>query len=654
MTLFSRSILLTISRKLLLLTPLLLIAACTSVTVSTRDSTEYMKLRRGDIISSGQLSQPTLSTLHIVGIDANTCQKQIKSCIKTINTTQALNDEQRLSASSELWLMYAMQNQKTKAITDNPYELNQQLSNQLNGYLEAARQAYAYLFYTNRSLDKRALEDRQNQVRDFYNQACHAAVTILSDAIDTQKKYLPQHMIEHWQIETDFNGILKTEQKESKINSFTPDYRLDFKGLRNQYVQDGLGARMVIAMEQESTPTIHNPNRSSPNHAISTSLPWEPMHYISVTALLKFPGNTLQEVLTTHRVILAAYDTWQDHHVMIANHPVPLAANYTAAYGLWLANSDFSSQSIKTLFGKGNILAEPRVYLMQPYQPHLKTLILIHGLASSPEAWVNVANEIMGDDRLRKHYQIWQVYYPTNVPIIINRYEIAKAIEKTFDHYDPQRKNPASHNSVIIGHSMGGILARLLVSSSNNTPWQALNKYHKIDPEKQKDVRNKLANYIDFEPLPEISRAIFIAAPHRGTPFADQKLARLVASLVKLPVNMLKKVTDATISIFGGQTTNTPTINGIDNLSTQDLSIQTLAKLNISPKVTYHSIMGNNTPNAPIKESSDGIVPYQSAHWDGAQSEIIIPSGHSVQETPEAIIEIRRILYEHLNKLPKN
>jgi len=38
------------------------------------------------------------------------------------------------------------------------------------------------------------------------------------------------------------------------------------------------------------------------------------------------------------------------------------------------------------------------------------------------------------------------------------------------------------------------------------------------------------------------------------------------------------------------------------------------------------------------------VVPYRSAHLDGADSELAIPSWHSVQETPAAILELRRIL----------
>lgn len=639
--------LLTALRRSVLLLPLLVMVGCASVKVSTRDSSEYMNQRRGDIISSGKLSQQTLSALHVVGIEEATCSKDTQPCINTINTSQGLNDEQRLSSAAEIWLMQAMKNDRQTLTDANPYEQKDRLANRFNSFLEAARQAYAYLFYTNRPLDKRALEDRQNQVRDFYNYASQRAITLISDTVKNRQlhqishqKQLPKQILGNWQVELDTAGLPETEEENAQISSFTPDYRLNFDGLRNQYVQDGLGARMVVSLETIQPEQTENSR--------TTEKTWEPMHYISVTALLKFPGNNLSEVLATDRVILSAYDTWQNHDVIIAGHHVPLAANYTAAYGLWLAKSDFSKQSIGTLFGRGNILEEPRVYLMQPYRPELKTLVLIHGLASSPEAWVNAANEIMGDETLRKNYQIWQVYYPTSVPIAINRYDIATAIEKTFDHYDPQHKNPASHNGVIIGHSMGGILSRLLVSSSDGQLWQKLKERHPMDEEKQAEVRERLGNYLFFKPLPEISRAVFIAAPHRGTPFADQKIARFIASLVKVPINILKKVTDTTRLILGGKTTDAPTMNGVDNLSAKDPTIQALAMLNISPEVTFHSIMGNNTPGTPLADSSDGIVPYSSSHWDGAASEKVIPSGHSVQETPQAIIEIRRILHEHL------
>jgi len=41
------------------------------------------------------------------------------------------------------------------------------------------------------------------------------------------------------------------------------------------------------------------------------------------------------------------------------------------------------------------------------------------------------------------------------------------------------------------------------------------------------------------------------------------------------------------------------------------------------------------------------VVPYSSAHLEGAISEQLVPSGHGVHEHPDGIAELRRILLEH-------
>ncbi|XOT95034.1 alpha/beta hydrolase, partial [Alcaligenes pakistanensis] len=98
------------------------------------------------------------------------------------------------------------------------------------------------------------------------------------------------------------------------------------------------------------------------------------------------------------------------------------------AYGLWLARSDFSTQALRTVLGRDGGIESPHVFLLQPYDPNRRVIIMLHGLASSPEAWINVANEVLGDEELRDRYQIWQVYYPTNLPLPYNNAEIRKAL----------------------------------------------------------------------------------------------------------------------------------------------------------------------------------------------------------------------------------
>jgi hypothetical protein len=65
----------------------------------------------------------------------------------------------------------------------------------------------------------------------------------------------------------------------------------------------------------------------------------------------------------------------------------------------------------------------------------------------------------------------------------------------------------------------------------------------------------------------------------------------------------------------------------------------------------FHSIMGNMTGSDDPDVITDDVVPYRSAHLDGAVSEKIIKGGHSIQETPEAVLELRRILRLHLKEV---
>jgi pimeloyl-ACP methyl ester carboxylesterase len=293
--------------------------------------------------------------------------------------------------------------------------------------------------------------------------------------------------------------------------------------------------------------------------------------------------------------------------------------------------------------------------LMQPFDPDRRIILMLHGLASSPEAWVNVANDIQGDEVLREHFQVWQVYYPTNVPILISLARIRQAAQLTLAHFDPEGKMPASRGMVLIGHSMGGVLARLLVSTSDDRLWvTVVNSYvpegTEIDSEDE-----RLNRLLRFTPMPEVERAIFIAAPHRGTPFASNRISRWVSNLVRLPLALLQEIddvvqtaTNADSSQRAGKTFHVP--NSIEQLRETNPVIQVTSLLPVSPNVCFHSIIARRRENGPLEDSDDGVVPYRSAHLAGARSEQIIVSGHSVQETPQAILEIRRILHQDIDE----
>jgi len=133
---------------------------------------------------------------------------------------------------------------------------------------------------------------------------------------------------------------------------------------------------------------------------------------------------------------------------------------------------------------------------------------------------------------------------------------------------------------------------------------------------------------------------------------ARHRLARWLGELIRLPFSVLTEMANVTDLLDEGGGTSAPlhVSNSVGNLSDKDPFIIATENLQIDPRVRYHSVIGLYRPHGLLEESSDGVVPYASAHLAGAASEVVIPSWHGVQETPAAILELRRILRAHLQR----
>jgi len=609
-----------------LLAVVLCLNACAMVGVSQVKPHDYANERRADVIGAGRLSDSTVQALNVVALTTDTCQREFTACTDTVARSAGLDDEQRLSALSELWLGKALGTDRAKDKT--PME-----AVTLDAYLQSARYAYAYLFYTARPLAERAFDLRQMQVIGFYNYAVQRAVSRFFEALPQLGASWTQTELAGWTVERPQTDLHLADGARVPAE-LIPAAGLRFHGVRNVYRRDGFGSDFIAVAPPETS---------------GYDVPWRDPEYVSMTGALLFNGDTLADVLATKQVKLLVRDPYRDDTITVGGCTVPLGANFTAAYGVWLARSGFASQSIRSLLGREGGIQTPRVLLMQPYDPDRLVVVMLHGLASSPEAWINVANEVMGDEELRHNYQVWEVYYPTNAPVAVNLANIRKALDATLQHYDPSGNARASHNMTLIGHSMGGVIARLLVSSSGDKLWSLIPLRANLSSAKRARFRQRLSRYLQFTPMPQVNRAVFLASPHRGTPYAQHRLARWIGNLIRLPIGVLKEMASLTelVKSDGDEGNNAPLLripNSIDNLSDTDPFIVAAADLPISPRVHYHTIVGVYKEDGPLAESSDGVVPYQSAHLAGADSELAIPSWHSVQETPAAILELRRIL----------
>ena len=598
----------------------------------------------GDVLATGKLGADTRSTLLTMGMDVKRCQAEASDCLQQLRAAPYLSREQKFSALAEIALADAMAHEEAGGNAAPTEQI-------IAAYLEVARYAYAYLFRGEQTPAQRALEDRQAAVRNYYDRAVERVAVLIfeRERRSNVARRLPQpgesRQVGDWTLTLD-KIELRLPAGVTRLDEIVPTSRMNIEGMRNVYGRDGLGAALVAVALPTASPTGTEDKQNTAEEDAGIG-------FMPATMLIEFPSVTLDELLVTKQARVEILDPYQSKTVVLEGIDVPLAANYTAPYALWLARSGFGRQALAGVFGRGSAIKHARIFMMQPYDPQRLTIVMLHGLASSPEAWVNMANEVLGDEVLRDRYQVWQVYYPTNLAIGENRKEIAELLEKTRSALDPNRTTAATHDTVLIGHSMGGVISRLLVIDSGDRVWEELFNAPAGSPKRAKLA--VLEPYVTFKPMPGVSRAIFLASPHAGTPFAGNWLSRMAANLVRLPQTLVGRLHNMAELIASDQ----PEIakfmraspNGIKVLNSRNPYLQITSKLDISPEVTYHSIIGRKDPDVPLEQSNDGLVPYPSAHLPGAESELVITSGHSVQETPEAILEIRRILREHAAKV---
>ncbi|MEB3766688.1 alpha/beta fold hydrolase [Acinetobacter sp. MD2] len=636
----------------------LVLTGCQVVSVKQQTFNVTITNERDSILTRDKLSEASLNVLSMTGRDAKSCMNDPAACLQEIQKVPQIPNEQFFSTGSELYLAKAKELEKSSAckaetkivLRNNSFENAPCLRQETAMLDKSIRYSYAYLFKSNREAEQRLFNNRQVQVRDFYNQGVAKLLSAYRNVKPKTSHYNTQIPVANSIYHIDFTEF--PELKNQKIEDYMSSYNLNFSGLRSINRRDGFGSEFVAILAdplgQEENKYIidplhykfkdgSNPNIHHPRY-LSTTITIEPSNQSSIADLL---GNAPMYV--------KIHDPYKFDTITIDGKKFPLAANFSAPYGLWLAQNNLGKAAYLSLIDRDQKLLMPHLYMLEPYNPNKKIIVLVHGLASSPEAWIRLTNDMMGDNVLREHYQVWQVFYSTNMPIIESRFQIYAVLKQAFDQVDP--KSPAYSDAVLIGHSMGGIISRLLVSDADiRQATFKLVKSAKLQKHKNDEI---VTERLQFHPIPNFDRAVFLSSPHKGTPFADLWFTKLARRIIKLPVAFIGAVADTVqgdinIKDVMKQLDNGFVQNGPSDLSYKSKFMQLTRDVNPRSGFVFHSVIGNMTKSNDPQVMTDGVVPYESAHLAGAASEKIISGGHSIQETPEAVLELRRILRLHL------
>lgn len=371
---------------------------------------------------------------------------------------------------------------------------------------------------------------------------------------------------------------------------------------------------------------------------------------VPATVFLRINGNLEQLSRGEATASLELYSAYDENLLEVEGRHPPLETDTTTPTAYVLETSKIWD------FGLGSFLSEKfqsvpnGLYLNQPYQPGRIPVVFVHGTFSNPAWWLEMLNTLRADPLLRENFQFWYFMYNSSAPIVLSAADLRDALTEKIAQLDPAGQDPALRQMVVIGHSQGGLLTKMTAVATGDSLVRALTGKDfaslGLTDEKEAAVRRLLV----VEPVSEVKRVVFISTPHRGSILSKQYVRTLIKKLVTLPA----RIVQTTLSIQDYFTDDVKRMIGsgkvptsIDGMSPDNPVLHALAETPLAAGVTGHSIIaikGDDEPPA----GDDGVVAYTSAHLDGMQSEFIVRSGHSCQEHPFTIEEVRRIMLEHL------
>jgi pimeloyl-ACP methyl ester carboxylesterase len=357
--------------------------------------------------------------------------------------------------------------------------------------------------------------------------------------------------------------------------------------------------------------------------------------YAPITAIVRFSGRQAH---------LEFVDPLNNEEITLNKKVFPLAADFHAPTALLIARERPERLGLSRVMNPGAYANTAMLCRLQPFDPARTPVIFVHGLQETGASWAPMIDSLRDDLWIRKHYQFWYFSYPSGYP-----YPYAAALFRQ-DLDGIKRAFPNHKRMILIGHSMGGLLCRLMITDTGDKIWRAFFATPPAQTPLASDTRKLLEEALIFNHRPEIQRVIFISTPHRGSDIASNWIGRIGASLVRTP-RLFTSTYAATKPLLIADPAARPLNrmpNSVDTLEPNDRFVEAVNTLRITPGIPYHSIIGDrgrgDTPN-----SSDGVVPYWSSHLQGAQSELIVNSDHGAQYNPEAIREIERILRLNLS-----
>src|SRR6478736_2558058 len=498
-------------------------------------------------------------------------------------------------------------------------------------FLSSAVYAYLYLFGSGTEKPAGPFEPQFRPACNLYNYALARAFIDPGSTNDVVKLEAEERVLPAGNIKIEVVPIGGATNWFAHANFYSADGFL-VRGLSVHNSRGGLGATLVGVMKESEGLKMGR--------------------HIPATLILRGPKDIKEWNAGQATVTLEVSSGYQQRMVELAGQQIPVRTDTTTPLAFALNNTWFWEIGRQQFFSTKQIIKND-VYQMQPYEPGKIPVVFIHGTFSTPTWWAEMANSLQAYPVIGSRYQLWYYIYNSGNPILFTAANFRTSLTNTVQRLDPDRQDPALQQMVLIGHSQGGLLAKLAAVDTQNKLWQAVSDAPFDQVDLSPEYREELGHRFFFNSVPEVKRVIFVATPHRGSYQITMFVQNLIARFVSLPRDLLqvyKHLGDVlSASKLPPELRGMP--SSVAGMSPKNPVLQVLADMPPAPGIKAHSIIAVKSEGDP-KLGSDGVVKYSSAHVPYVESELIVKSGHTVQTKPAAIEEVRRILLEHLNSLP--
>ena len=597
-------------------TSLMLLAGCaTPIEVERVDPRVVERELHSNVISTGHLSELTRLVLHHHDLEGY-FQVDPEAAIDRLHRSVSTGtpDTDAMFALSEMAFHRAEETGK------RPY------------FLAAAVYAYAFLFPDTPSQRPSGFDPSFRTACDIYNRSLtRAFATTDRTRIDLRSG---RYDLPFGTIDIAFDPA-KARWGDQILSDFAPADELKIVGLAIRYRRPGIG----MSLAAEATPQVQQ-----------KGFQVEPNVKVPVTALLRL-GISRRDFADGHlHGKIELYPAFEPSEVVIGGQSVPLEADTSTAFAFSLSDPKvWKGELAGFLDGDFFDRTEAQLVGLEPYRPGQIPVVFIHGTGSSSGRWANLINDLQSDPVIREGFQFWSFSYATGNPTSFSAERLRELIEGAVRKLDPQNKDPALQQMVLIGHSQGGLLAKWLAIDSGSRLWETLSNRPPEELHLSPETKDILRRVFFVTPLLEVKRVIFIATPQRGSFVAESPIGQLLARFVTPGdriLHALRDLTDDNPEDLGIRPGTTPS-DSVWSMSASNPLLQAFAAIPVSPQVAAHSIIAIEG-NGPVETGDDGVVSYRSAHIPEAKSELVVRSGHSVQSNPYTVKEVRRILLLHL------